>query len=80
MGTFGLARAADAAARAFDGVLLPPCLTSAAVGLAAGRLRAASEMVGLEPEGRVSQVLIRYCASVIIRARGSRSSGEERVA
>lgn len=48
-GGFGLPHGADAAARAFDGVLLSPLLTPDAVAAAVVRLRGACERIGRDP-------------------------------
>jgi probable F420-dependent oxidoreductase len=48
-GTFGLERAAAAAAECMDGVLLVPNMTPAATSAAVGRLRAACERIGRDP-------------------------------
>lgn len=48
-GTFGLPRAAEAVARAFDGVILPPMMTPDATARSAARLRGACERAGRDP-------------------------------
>lgn len=48
-GGFALPKSAEAAARTFDGVLLPPLLTPDAVAAAVARLREACERLGRDP-------------------------------
>jgi 5,10-methylenetetrahydromethanopterin reductase len=58
-GTFGLPRAADAIARSFDGVLLPPVFTPAATAAAVSRIRQACERIDRDP------ATVRICQCVI---------------
>lgn len=58
-GTFGLPHAAQAVARAFDGVLLPPVFTPDATAAAVARIRSACDRVGRDPE------TVRICQCVI---------------
>jgi 5,10-methylenetetrahydromethanopterin reductase len=58
-GMYGGPRAAEAAARTFDGVLLPPPFTPGATRRAVERLRAACERAGREPGS------LRVCQCVI---------------
>jgi probable F420-dependent oxidoreductase len=58
-GTFALPRGADAAARRFDGVLLPPVMTPRATADAVARLHEACERVGRDPATlRIAQCVI----------------------
>ena len=58
-GTFGLPRGAAAAAKAFDGVLLPPNLTPRATRASVVRIREACERIGRDPAGmRIAQCVI----------------------
>lgn len=58
-GTFALPKAANAIARSFDGVLLPPVLTPAATAAAVARIRQACERIGRDPASvRISQCVI----------------------
>jgi 5,10-methylenetetrahydromethanopterin reductase len=58
-GTFALPKAANAIARSFDGVLLPPVLTPAATAAAVTRIRQACERIGRDPAS------VRICQCVI---------------
>ena len=58
-GTFGLPRAAEAIARSFDGVLLPPVLTPAATAAAVARIQLACERIDRDP------ATVRICQCVI---------------
>jgi 5,10-methylenetetrahydromethanopterin reductase len=58
-GTFALPQAAQAVARTFDGVLLPPVFTPEATAAAVTRIRSACERVGRDPE------TVRICQCVI---------------
>lgn len=58
-GSFGLPKGADAAARAFDGVLLPPNMTPAATHASVVRIREACERLGRDPASiRIAQCVI----------------------
>ncbi|WHU47422.1 TIGR03857 family LLM class F420-dependent oxidoreductase [Gordonia sp. L191] len=48
-GTFGMPRAADAVARSFDGVILPPMMTPEATSRSVARLRSACERIDRDP-------------------------------
>jgi 5,10-methylenetetrahydromethanopterin reductase len=58
-GTFALPKAANAIARSFDGVLLPPVLTPAATAAAVTRIRHACERINRDPD------TVRICQCVI---------------
>ncbi|CDO90413.1 LLM class F420-dependent oxidoreductase [Mycobacterium triplex] len=58
-GTFALPKAANAIARSFDGVLLPPVLTPAATAAAVTRIRQACERIDRDP------ATVRICQCVI---------------
>lgn len=58
-GTFALARAPEAVARAFDGVLLPPVFNLDATAAAVARIRSACDRIGRNLE------TIRVCQCVI---------------
>jgi len=58
-GTFALPKAAEAVARSFDSVLLPPVFTPAATAAAAARIRQACERVDRDPD------TVRICQCVI---------------
>lgn len=58
-GSFGLPKAAEAAARAFDGVLLVPNMTSEATHASVTRIRQACERIGRDPASiRIAQCVI----------------------
>ena len=58
-GTFGLPKAAAAAARAFDGVLLVPNMTPEATHASVTRIREACERIGRDPRSiRIAQCVI----------------------
>lgn len=58
-GTFALPRGAEAAARGFDGVLLPPNMIPEATAASAARLREACERVDRDPQTlRIAQCVI----------------------
>lgn len=58
-GTFGLPRGAEAAARAFDGVLLVPTMTPEASHASVTRIREACERIGRDPGSiRIAQCVI----------------------
>ena len=58
-GTFALPRGADAAARRFDGVLMPPTMTPDATAASVQRLHDACERVGRDPATlRIAQCVI----------------------
>jgi 5,10-methylenetetrahydromethanopterin reductase len=58
-GTFGLPKGADAAARAFDGVLLVPNMTPEATHASVIRIREACERIGRDPASiRIAQCVI----------------------
>jgi probable F420-dependent oxidoreductase len=58
-GTFALPKAANAIARSFDGVLLPPVLTPGATAAAVTRIRQACERIDRDP------ATVRICQCVI---------------
>jgi 5,10-methylenetetrahydromethanopterin reductase len=58
-GTFALPKAAEAVARSFDGVLLPPVLTPDATAAAVARIREACERIDRDP------ATVRICQCVI---------------
>jgi probable F420-dependent oxidoreductase len=58
-GTFALPKGANAIARSFDGVLLPPVLTPAATAAAVARIRQACERIDRDPAS------VRICQCVI---------------
>src|SRR5262245_42177761 len=58
-GTFGLPKAADAAARCMDGVLLVPNMTPEATAAAVARMREACERVDRDPDSlRIAQCVV----------------------
>jgi len=58
-GTFGLPKAAEATARAFDGVLLPPNMTPEATHASVSRIRTACERIDRDPASvRIAQCVI----------------------
>jgi 5,10-methylenetetrahydromethanopterin reductase len=58
-GTFGLPKGAEAAARAFDGVLLVPNMTPDATAASVERIRQACERIGRDPDSiRIAQCVI----------------------
>ncbi len=58
-GTFGLPKGAEAAAKAFDGVLLPPNFTPQATRASVGRIREACRRIDRDPKSiRIAQCVI----------------------
>jgi probable F420-dependent oxidoreductase len=58
-GTFARPKGAEALAKNFDGVMLPPVITPEATGRAVARIREACERIGRDPgEVRISQAVI----------------------
>jgi probable F420-dependent oxidoreductase len=58
-GTFGLPKGAEAAARAFDGVLLVPNMTPQATAGSVARIRRACERIGRDPDSvRIAQCVV----------------------